>query len=417
MSAIPPAPHQRTVFSVIASGNDAIDLALWHALRDVLLWASATPETRRTLFRIPPGTAVLERMEAAAEAAPLLADPLAAFARIRTVPDQLAPQPLALACDQVYEWADGAGLAGIAAHFAEASAYVEPLNPRWAVRAGYVTRVAAGETMFARSEAWHARAFALAIQARDKEMALRALTGIGALRHDLGDYAGARRCYLRAAHRAEGWSRKRRAAVAMHYAFVVDVETGHYRVAVRDANAALRRYPLHDERIPALVHDVAYLLVHKHHYGTALRLVDGLGDRVDGLVMKGMLYGIAARAAAAVGNEDSYEVAAEYALNVARINDECAGPVFVNLAEAARYWGHWQAGAGHAGRALAVAQRRGDAELVRMATELTRRIKRREPPPPTSEPSPDSPLATLARRLAARLRRWRRYRRGVGVEI
>jgi hypothetical protein len=245
-------------------------------------------------------------------------------------------------------------------------------------------------------------------------MALRALTGAGALWHDCGDRVRARRYYLQAARRALRTSRRRRAAVALHYAFMVDVETGHFRVAVRDANAALRLYPIHDERIPALAHDVAYLLIQSQHYGTALRLVDRLGDRVDGVWAMGMLYGIAARAAAGAGAEASYEAAAGAALQIARINEECAGPVFVNLGEAARFWGHWEAAAGHAGRALAVAKQRTDAEVERLAVELLRKIKRREPPPPASEPSADAPNAVLARRLAARLRQWRRYRRGVG---
>jgi hypothetical protein len=401
---------------MLQTGNDAIDLALWQALRDVLLWASTPQEIRRTLF-IAPGDVVRERMEAAAEAAPLLADPLAVLARIRILPDRVAPERLAIACDRVYEWADRAGLLAVAVHFAEASAYVEPMNPRWAVRAGYMTRTAGGREMLGRSHVWHERAFLLAAHLGDREMSVRALTGAGALWHDCGNSARARRYYLQAARRALRTSRKRRAAVALHYAFVIDVETGHFRVAVRDGNAALRNYPLHDERIPALAHDVAYLLILNHHYGTALRLVDGLGGRVDGVAAMGMLYGIAARAAAGAGAESSYTAAAEAALGIARISDECAGPVFMNLAEAARFYGHWEAAQGHVGRALAVAQRRADAELERLATELHRRIRRREPPPPASEPSADSPLAVLARRLAARLRRWRRYARGAGSGV
>jgi tetratricopeptide (TPR) repeat protein len=280
-----------------------------------------------------------------------------------------------------------------------------------------MTRTAGGQEMFARSEEWHTRAFVLAAQQRNRDMVLRALTGAGALMHDRGDYAQARRFYLRAARRALRTSRKRRAAVAFHYAFVVAVETGHFRVAVRDGNSALRNYPLHDERIPALAHDIAFLLIHSHHHGTALRLVDRLGDRVDGVAAMGMLYGIAARAAAGAGNEGSFEAAADAALNIARINDECAGPVFVNLAEAARFRGHWEAAEGHAGRALAVARRRADVEVERLATELLRKIRRREPPPPACEPDSDTPIAALARRLAARLRRWRRYTRGAGSGV
>jgi len=354
-------------------------------------------------------------MEEAAQAVPLLADPIAVLARLRILPDQVAPERIALACDKVYEWAERAGLHAVAVHFAEASAYVEPQNPRWAVRAGYMTRTAGGLEMLGRSHIWHARAFVLAAQQRNREMSVRALTGAGALWHICGDPVRARRYYLQAARRALRTSRRRRAAVAFHYAFVIDVETEHFRVAVRDAGAALRLYPIHDERIPALAHDVAYLLIRHQHYSPAFRLLDKLAERVGGVESMGMLYGMTARAAAAAGAEGSYAAAAESALSIARINDECAGPVFLNLGEAGRFFGHWEAAQGHAGRALATAQRRADGELERMAVELLRQIKRREPPPPSADLPADSLLAVLARRLAARLKRWRRYRQVVGV--
>src|ERR1700745_876517 len=102
------------------------------------------------------------------------------------------------------------------------------------------------------------------------------------------------------------------------------------------------------------------------------------------------------------------------ALNVALVNDECAGPVLVNLAEAARFQREWDVVADLAGRALAVAQRRKDGEVERLALVLLGQAERREVPPPTSEPDPGAPVAVLARRLAARLRRWRRYTRRAG---
>jgi tetratricopeptide (TPR) repeat protein len=414
MSRIPPAPRDRQAFSVIQSGQDAIDLALWQVLRDVVLWASTPPENRARLFRVP-STLVRDRIEAAAEAVPLLADPLALLSRIRIIPNEISAEAVAIACDHVYDWADRGGLHDVAVHFAEASAYAAPMNPRWAVRAGYMTRTAGGVEMMMRSDEWHARAFVLAIHARDREMALRALTGRGALHKERGDYVQARRLYLQAARRAERSGRKRRAAVALHYAFALAAERGQFREAVRDANAAIRNYPLHDERIPALAHDVAYLLIRHQHYTTALYMVDRLGERVSGVASMGMLYGMAARAAAGAGNRGSYRVAAEMAFNIAQINEECAGGVYVHLAEAARSWGRWEECAEHAQRALAVARKRADTEIEPLAVELVRQADVREVPPPDCTPDPDTPIAALARRLAARLRRWRRYTRSVGI--
>jgi tetratricopeptide (TPR) repeat protein len=412
---LPPAPYARSPFGVLESRSDAIDVALWQALRDVLLWARTPADERCLLFHLP--TASLRgRLGEAADAAPLLADPLAELTQLRQAPGDVASVRIATACDQVCEWADRGGLQRVAAHFAEAAAYAEPANPEWAVRAGYMTRSAGGRDMFARSEAWHSRAYILAVQKRNPEMAIRALTGAGALMKDRGEYGRARRFYLRAARRAQRSGRKRRAAVALHYSFALDAETGHFRVAVRDAREALRYYPIHDERLPAFAHDVAYLLIRHHHYHTALRLVDRLGERVGGVAAMGMLYGITARAAAGAGASDSYDAASMAAFDVARVNEECAGAVFVNLAEAARILRRWDEAAEHACRALETARRRADGEVEGLALELLRQVERREAPPPASEPSPDAPIAALARRLAARLSRWRRYQRGVGMQ-
>jgi len=413
---IPPAPPQRLPFGALESRKDPIDLALWQTLRCVLLWSRTPPHRRARLFRRV-GAPVRARIAAAADAAPLLADPLAVLLRLQEEPGAADPATVAVACDRVYDWAERTGLTVTATHFAEASAYAEPTNPRWAIRAGYMTRAKGGHEMLGRSEAWHARGYALAVRDKDRDMVLRALTGSGALMKDRGEYGAAWRLYVRAARRAVRTGRKRRAAVAFHYSFALAVETGHVRVAVREATEALRYYPLHDERLPALAHDVAYLLMRSHHYAAALRLVDGLAHRVGNLAVMGSILGMTARAAAGAARDRVYREAAEMALNVAEINDECAGSVYVQLAEAARVQRRWGAVAELAGRALEVARRRADVEVEELAVELLEQAERQEVPPPASDPPPDAPVAVLARRLAARIRRWRRHKRGAGIQV
>ncbi|HET7462162.1 MAG TPA: hypothetical protein VFJ82_12975 [Longimicrobium sp.] len=413
---IPPAPPPRLPFGALESHNDPIDLALWHTLRCVLLW-SRTPEHRRARLFRRVGEPARARIAAAADAAPLLADPLAVLVRLQEEPGAADPAAVAVACDRVYEWAERTGLQVTATHFAEASAYAEPTNPKWAVRAGYMTRTAGGAPMLDRSESWHARGYSLAVRNRNKTMVIRALTGAGALMKDRGQYGQAWSLYVRAAKRASRTGRKRRAAVAFHYSFALASETGHFRVAVRDALRALTLYPLDDERLPALAHDVAYLLIRRNHHATALRLVDGLGYVVAGVAAMGMLFGVTARAAAGAGRDRSYRDSAEMALNVAEINDECAGPTYINLAEAARFHRRWGTVSELARRALEVARHRADIEVERLAAELLQQAEREEYPQLPSLPDPDAPVAVLARRLAARLQRWRRRKRSVGIHV
>ena len=415
MPLIPPPPPARTAFSVLASGNDAIDVALWQVLRDVLLWASTPEDERRLLFNSP-SSAIRKRLAEAADAAPLLADPFAALARLRTAPEEL-PVQVAKACQLVTDWAERSGLLAVALHFAEASAYADPTNPQWAVRAGYLARLSGGiDDMFARSEVWHSRSYIIAVRKNNQDVALRALASAGALMQAMGKHAQAWRLYLQAARKARRSGRFRQAAVALHNSFYLAWATGHMRVAVRDASAALRNYPIHDERLPALAHDVAYLLVSKQHYRAALRLVDGLAGRAGGVWAMGMLHGITAWAAAGAGFGGSYFEASEAALDIARINEECAGAVYLALGQSARILGRWEEAAEHAGAALAVGRRRADSEVSRLAEELVSQVKRREPPPPPCELESDTPLAALTRRLAARLRRWKKRKRSVGIQ-
>jgi tetratricopeptide (TPR) repeat protein len=383
-------------------------------LRDVLLWAS-TPEDERRLLFDPPSSVIRKRLAEAADAAPLLADPLAALARLRTAPKEL-PVQVAKACQLVTDWAERSGLLAVALHFAEASAYADPTNPQWAVRAGYLSRLTGGMEMFARSEVWHSRSYIIAVSKNNQDVALRALSSTGALMQAMGKHTLAWRLYWSVARKARRSGRYRQAAVALHNSFYLAWATGHIRVAVRDASAALRNYPIHDERLPALAHDVAYLLISKQHYRDALRLVDGLAGRAGGVWAMGMLHGITAWAAAGAGFGGSYFEASEAALNIARINEECAGAVYLALGQSARIQGRWEEAAEHAGAALAVGRRRADREVERLAEELVSQVERREPPPPLCELESDTPLAALARRLAARLRRWKKRKRSIGIQ-
>jgi hypothetical protein len=130
----------------------------------------------------------------------------------------------------------------------------------------------------------------------------------------------------------------------------------------------------------------------------------------------GMLYGMTARAAAGAGFGGSYFEASEAAAKIARINDECAASVLFQLANASRLLRRWEEATEHALAALAAARKRADKEIERVAVALLAEIERQEPPPPVCEPGSDTPIAALARRLAARVRRWRRYQRGARVQ-
>src|ERR1041384_6414662 len=85
---IPPAPHPRSQFDLFATPNGALGLALWRALRDVLLWSEVAPEARAELYP-PPTITVAQRFADAAREAPRLASALDTFAALRRAPESV----------------------------------------------------------------------------------------------------------------------------------------------------------------------------------------------------------------------------------------------------------------------------------------------------------------------------------------
>ncbi|HEX2204690.1 MAG TPA: tetratricopeptide repeat protein [Longimicrobium sp.] len=312
-----------------------------------------------------------------------------------------------------------------ARHYMEAAAYADPLNPKWANLAGYMNRMATGADNAERSGGWYQRGYALAVRLmgrgndrvtrkRAKTEALMALTGIGALMKDLGRYDEALDYFTNAARRAVNTGRHRRAAVALHYAFALAVETEDYAAAVEYANGALKWYRLDDERLPALAHDFAYLLVRGSYFAAAFRILDGLPERLGGIWAMGMLQGLLVRAAAGADRPRKHREAERVALNLAKLHDKCAAPIFMNVAAAAHQLGDWERAAEHGARALELARAAEDRLVEGLALDLLEAVRRREPTPPPRVLPTYAPLAVLARRLAARMRRWNRKRGGGG---
>ncbi|HEU4559857.1 MAG TPA: hypothetical protein VFS20_18555 [Longimicrobium sp.] len=401
---IPPAPQPRRQFDVLTNLEGALGLVLWRAVRDVLLWAEAAPESRATLFE-PMTQDVRDRYAVARTEAPELSGALGTFALMQSAPSVADPAHVASACHQVYRWADKRSLMGVAVHFAEAAALAEPDRAAWAVDAGWICRRANEGDMLARSAAWYQRAFSLAVRTKHRRDSIRSLTGYGALMKDLGDVEEARTAYLRAARRAARTGRKRHAAVAHHYLFALAAESGTFAEALEHAGRALTLYPLHDVRVPALAHDWAFLLVrnHVHRHGLALLLrTSPLMEQPAELLL---VFSTTARAAGGARRPERFGNAERAVLEMVGLYPEYAAASFVNLAEGARALGEWGRAEAYLRTALDVARQRKDAEPERVARELLQAVERRETPPPAT--GPDDETAALTRRFAARLTRWR----------
>lgn len=395
---------------MLSEASEAVALALWSALRVVQLW-SATPRSRRHLLFRPVNQHVRERLRAAALAAPELSDALESLGSVQEAPGAAEPHRIAAACHHVYAWADFRSLARTATLFAEAAAYAEPDHPTWAVDAAWSCRRSGGAEMIGRSEAWYLRAFRLAVRTQNRKESIRALNGFGALMQDHGRYEEAHRAYTLAMRRALRTGRLRQAAVAHHYLFGLAVEVGSVEDAAEHAREALDLYPLTDERLPYLAHDLGFLLVRKGFYRAALRLLEIAATRMDRPDEMGLMFGTTARAAGGVGRVSRYEAAERAALELIGRREDYAAGSLVHLAEGARLLGDWDRAERYAADALAIARRRHEADIEAVAVQLVAEIASRAAVVPPKVLESDHPLAALCRRLGARLRKRARKRK------
>jgi tetratricopeptide (TPR) repeat protein len=401
---IPAAPPPRAAFgSLAATSSDPLSLALFRCTHKVLLWAGTPAERRPALFRRVSGR-VREHFAAAIDAAPVLADALAIFLEMQEAPGTVDPKRVALACHWVWEWGERRGYLAVATHYAEAAAYADPTNPTWAVVAGYMTRKSGGPDMWARSSVWHARAGALAVRTKNRPELVRAHTGMGALFKDMGRPNEALAEYREAARRSARGSR-RAAAVVEHYIFALCVDYGWTDEAIPHAVRAFDLYPLKDDRLPYLAHDIAVMLLGMRFARLALHVLDAAAARMARPHDMGLLFGTIAQAAGAVGRAARYATAERAMLDLVDVDQEHAGAALARLAEGARALRDWERAERHARESLRVARRRHDREQARETVALLRAVLRREGAPVVETPPEGSPVAMLARRVAARLRR------------
>ncbi|HEU0053364.1 MAG TPA: hypothetical protein VFQ39_09315 [Longimicrobium sp.] len=381
----------------------------WRSVRNVLLSADAPEEARSRLFH-PVNDGVRDRYAGAILSAPDLASTLRVLASVQEG-GAVSEALVARACHHVYAWADARAFPATATLFAEAAAYVSRDDPTLAIDAGWSCRRSGGMEMLDRSGVWYQRAFRLAVRARDRKEVIRALNGYGALMQDLGRYEEAHASYTQAARRARRNRRYRQLAVSHHYLLGLAVEVGSVEDAAEHARRALDMYPRHDERLPYLAHDLAFLLIQKCYYRPALRLLERAAQRMERPYELGLLFGTTARAAAGSGRIERFLRAERAALELVQRREDFAAGSLVHLAEGARLLGDWNRAERYAVSALTIARRRHEYDLEKVAAELVDVIARRLPAAPVKSLPPDHPFAMLSERLAARLRPKRRRER------
>jgi tetratricopeptide (TPR) repeat protein len=182
------------------------------------------------------------------------------------------------------------------------------------------------------------------------------------------------------------------------------VENGQLERAVFHAVKAFDFYPLKDERLPYLAHDLGYLLIRMRYFRLALHALDAAPAHGFLPHYLGVVYATIAQAAGGAGRVARYETAERASLGLVDASEEFAAAARASLAEGARSLGRWDVAERHARASLRIARSRHDREAAREAVTLVRVVLRREASPSMETPPADAPVAMLTRRIAARLR-------------
>ncbi|MET0399765.1 MAG: hypothetical protein ABW277_23460 [Longimicrobiaceae bacterium] len=376
-------------------------MVLWQSLRDVWLWADTSPEQRAELFQ-PPSTAAYERTIRARHEAPELTEALGTFHLLRWAAHVVGEAHVADACRQVSQWAEAGSLAELAAYFAEAGSVADPTDPERAHAAAHLTRRA---RMFRRSAAWYERTYKLAVRVDDRDTAVGALLGYGALLYGLGMYPPARRFLRKGARRAVRTGRRRKAAEAHHDLMLLSLDMQDFAAATQHASQAEHLYPLSHPRIPYLVHDFAVALVRQNYSSLASSMLEKVLSYIVRPEEAALVWGTLARAAAGAGQLDRFREAETKVLQLVGLYREHGAAALVNVGEGSRAVREWDKARDYGHLAVQIAQARMDGGQERLARELLKRVEKKEPAP-GGMPAPVE-IATLARRIAARLRTWR----------
>lgn len=392
---VPPAPPSEAGSYGAPAGTEvmgevdgALGLALWRALRDVHAWTETAPEGRVRYFAQESDRAthtagsgpepsgertnagwIAERTAYAIEQAPELAGALGLLALLPRAPELVDGRQLADACHSVYEWADLRGMVRTGRLFAEMAAHADPDDP---ARANFAARMCRRATLFRRSADWYQRGLGLAVTQANRKEAIYALLGCGTLHRDLGQYAEARRAFVRAARKASRKNHRREAAEARHDLLGLAAEMGTYDDAEDQAREAVNLYPRKHPRLPALANDYAYTLIRRGHYSPALALLEAAVHLIARPEERALVWSTLAWAAAGADRRDRYMAAEREILSLVAVHQDYAHVAFLHLAAGGQLLHEWDAAARYAVRAprcapaagCAPGARSGRAELL-----------------------------------------------------
>jgi hypothetical protein len=252
---------------------DELGVALWQAVRDVMLWAQAPSSERSGVFTAGAEVRRLAGIRAA-RPQPQVESPLKQLAELVADPDGTRPEVVSLGCRQLAQWAEAAGHLATALSYAQAASLAMPgdVGPAYAI-----ARLAHASGDPARAEIWYRRTVGLARRAREWRPYSRAFRGLGLLAKERGDMVAARYHLIRALRGGRRGGMRQEQAAALHELFRLAVRTGRIEEGDRLAIAAFQAYGSRDVRLRELAVDLVEAWGEQGRAKDAAPLLSALG--------------------------------------------------------------------------------------------------------------------------------------------
>lgn len=394
----------------VGISREALGIELWRAVANVRLW-SDTPESHRSdlFIRARNTDEAARRQTDAILQAPELSLALNTFTALIRDPGVIEARTLVRACQEVAGWAEQRGLAETRVQFTEAAAAAIPDDPELANLAGRACREAGKR---GRAELWYDRAIALSRHVQGKRGIrenIHAHLGFATTLLEIEEYGKALRHIKSAGATAKEKGMKAKAAEAFHEAMYHASMIGELNRAALLARRAIRMYPYHHVRYPALAHDVAVLMIFFGMYTRALSVLQSTIKKITSSADQTVVLSSLARAAAGAGRPSRFMEAVEQINTMAPSFGQAGAVALYNVAEGARLLGLWDMAEDYAVRAEAQARATGAGQIETRARKLLTEVSHQLPGAPEL-PATD-PRGLILRRLAPALRlrvaKWR----------
>lgn len=343
-------------------------LALWRSLSDALLWAHARPARDGLFFDTHPD----EQLAEVIGSIPEISEPL----RVLYAPSASLPESaVSQACGALVQWTETQGWKDAALQFAEAAAWAEPTS---ALRCYIAGRLCRRHGDFERADRWFRCSQVLARHGdREIEYAYARL-GRGAVLTDQGRFFEAERHFWKAIRASLRVGKKSLAGTGFHDLLLVAVHLERWEAALNFAKLAVEHYKVGHPRFPLLAHDVAFMWCRHGFYSSALPVFEEVLPYAVHQRERILVLASIARSAAVVRDRLRFERAAQGVLQMAEGDAEMTASSLYHVGEGARCFMEWERAEELARRALAVAQLRRNATVVRLAGELLEAVARRE---------------------------------------